>query len=409
MNTSRVLFRGLTIQSVGRADCMKVRDTIQPRDWQKAALNRWCENMRGIAHVVTGGGKTVFSYLCMEHFFDSYSGGRVSVVVPTLALMDQWAIDIVDSMTIDPDDVSCFSGLEKAAQPNKVNIVVMNTARGLSDWLSDGAPTFLIVDECHRAATIENSKCLLSCHVASLGLSATPYREQDSGFEEYLLPYLGSVIFEYTYRDAHKQKVIVDFELINIDIALSEEVALGIELDLGIADAVESNKSSGRRLKSRRRVTTASRVAWAVKLSLSHREERIVIFHERIDSLALISRALFVQGITSVAYHSRMASAHRRDNLRLYRKGEVNILVTCRALDEGTNIPESNVAIIAQSTSSTRQRIQRMGRVLRPAKGKRHATIYTLFDAPDQEDQLREEEAGLVGVARTKWQRGYFS
>lgn len=72
----------------------------------------------------------------------------------------------------------------------------------------------------------------------------------------------------------------------------------------------------------------------------------------------------------------------RRDNLRLYRRGVFDTLVTCRALDEGTNVPETSVAIIAASTASIRQRIQRLGRVLRRAPGKEKATVsipYTLL------------------------------
>jgi len=84
----------------------------------------------------------------------------------------------------------------------------------------------------------------------------------------------------------------------------------------------------------------------------------------------------------------------------------VSVLVTCRALDEGANVPEANIAIIARSTSSTRQRIQRLGRVLRPAAKKSAATVYTLFTGEDEREQLANEARGLEGVARIVWKRG---
>ena len=148
------------------------------------------------------------------------------------------------------------------------------------------------------------------------------------------------------------------------------------------------------------------RIPWAVKLALRHRDERVIIFHERVASLGRITDLLSKFGQNSVVYHSRLSESHRRDNLRLFRRGMVNMLVTCRALDEGANVPEANVAIIAHSTSSTRQRIQRIGRVLRPAPGKSHTVIYTLYAGKDQQTRLAEEAAGLEGVAEVVWKRG---
>ena len=148
------------------------------------------------------------------------------------------------------------------------------------------------------------------------------------------------------------------------------------------------------------------RVPWAVKLALSHRDERVIVFHERVASLGRISDLLSEHGQNSVSYHSNLSESHRRDNLRLFRRGMVNILVTCRALDEGANVPEANVAIVAHSTSSTRQRIQRLGRVLRPASGKDRATVYTLYAGKEQQQRLAEEAADLEGVADVVWKRG---
>ena len=89
--------------------------------------------------------------------------------------------------------------------------------------------------------------------------------------------------------------------------------------------------------------------------------------------------------------------------LASYRRGEVEILVTCRALDEGFNVPETEVGIIAASTATRRQRIQRLGRVLRPSNGKSHAIIYSLVATAPEIGRLQEEEATLEGVAEVRW------
>jgi superfamily II DNA or RNA helicase len=120
------------------------------------------------------------------------------------------------------------------------------------------------------------------------------------------------------------------------------------------------------------------RVPVAAHLIDRHRGLRAMLFHEDVGEATRLLDLLKKRGHSATIYHSRIAGPLRRDNLRLYRKGVFDVLVSCRALDEGINIPETQLAIIASATASERQRVQRLGRVLRPASGKTHALIYTL-------------------------------
>ncbi len=394
---------------------MELDPSIVPRRWQAEAVDVWAKELRGIARVVTGGGKTVFSYLCLETFFAEHSDGRAIIVVPTLALLDQWFVDICDATDLEESEVACYSGGSRPEQPGRINILVLNTARRVCRELSELSPTILIVDECHRTGAIENSRALEGFHEATLGLSATPEREADDGFESRIVPALGPIIHTYDYLQARADGVIVDFNLVNIQIALDGHDVNRLPILSEKRDSLarrNRNPSESERLHevaSKKIATSAEyamRIPWAVKLALHHRSERVIIFHERVASLGRITDLLSEFAQNSVAYHSHLSESHRRDNLRLFRRGMVNMLVTCRALDEGTNVPEANVAIVAHSTSSTRQRIQRLGRVLRPAPGKRHAVVYTLYTGEDQQRQLAEEAADLEGVAEIVWKRG---
>jgi superfamily II DNA or RNA helicase len=104
-------------------------------------------------------------------------------------------------------------------------------------------------------------------------------------------------------------------------------------------------------------------------------------------------------------YHSKLKLRQRAEILSAYRQGEIDVLVTCRALDEGFNVPETEIGIIAASTATRRQRIQRLGRVLRPVKGKGSATIFSLVATDPEIKRLREEEAELEDVAKVTWGR----
>ena len=190
------------------------------RSWQKEALSRWLENeMRGVVSVVTGGGKTVFAHSCIIEFLKATPNGRILIYVPTTALLDQWYVSLQEDLGVDQRQISSFSGDEKPNKPNIFNLMVINTARTIGPKLLTGFNSFLIVDECHRAGSPVNS-CIRGEHSSTLGISATPIRDYDDGFIRYIVPKIGNIIYEYSYKDAYIDKVITPFELINIKVQL---------------------------------------------------------------------------------------------------------------------------------------------------------------------------------------------
>jgi len=87
----------------------------------------------------------------------------------------------------------------------------------------------------------------------------------------------------------------------------------------------------------------------------------------------------------AVPYHSDMTGSQQDEAMRQFREGEVHVLSTARALDQGADLPELNVALILAATSKPLQSIQRMGRVLRKEEGKR-AIIVEVY-AKDTQDE----------------------
>jgi superfamily II DNA or RNA helicase len=389
---------------------------MPPRAWQEQAFRRWTEDQRGVVSVVTGGGKTIFAFLCMEAFRRKYEQGYVIILVPTITLLDQWYVSLQTDFGVAESDIACFSSEEKPSGFARVNLMVINTARTRLRSLPGDKPRFLIVDECHRAGSPENAKALQGDYTAALGLSATPEREYDEGFQQYVVPALGPVIFEYDYVQAAKDKVITPFDLINVQIEfLPHELDEYTKLTRRAAMLFQKAKidpvadSKLKKVLQKRASVSAQarmRIPVSVKIVEQHRGVRTIIFHERVSAATTIYNILKSRSHSACIYHSKLAPNWRRDNLRLFRTGVFDVLVSCRALDEGMNVPETAVAIIASSTASHRQRIQRLGRVLRPAPGKGHAMIYTLFATEQEQKRLANEEAQLEGVAGVQWATG---
>ena len=127
------------------------------------------------------------------------------------------------------------------------------------------------------------------------------------------------------------------------------------------------------------------------------------MFHEDIESCEIIAEVLRQHKMPARVYHSGLPLRTRAETLASYRSGETSVLVTCRALDEGFNVPETEIGIIAASTATRRQRIQRLGRALRPSADKSRALIYTLVATDPEINRLKKEETELEGVAEVSW------
>ena len=298
------------------------------------------------------------------------------------------------------NEIAAFSGEAHPKDFGVINLMVINTARAHAVKVPQTYDAMLIVDECHRAASQSNSFALQGGYRAALGISATPEREHDDLFQRTLVPSLGPVIFEYGYDQALRDGVIVPFDLANVSVDMSAEeqrqyddATVDITRTYHRVEAGEvSREALVRKLQRRARLAASSlqRIPVTVRLAEQHRDSRLIVFHESIRSAETILEILLARNFNATIYHSKIGAELRRDNLRLYRRGVFDALVTCRALDEGANIPETDVAIVASSTSSVRQRIQRLGRVLRPAPGKPRAKIYTIYVSKPEEDRLNQ-------------------
>lgn len=384
---------------------------IPPRQWQLEALEIWREAHRGVLSVVTGAGKTAFALLAFDDLRNRLTEARLVVVVPTLALLDQWVVALTADLGLSANDVATYSGESKPRNPRTANVVVLNTARAVAPMIASSPDCLFVVDECHRAGSPENAKALQVAAGYRLGLSATPVRDFDEGFQEWVEPVLGPIIYEYGYADALLDGVIAPLALHNFQFTLSpEEEEQYQALSRKIArrwtqvDDPHEDVILKRLLIRRAAVSIESGRRIVACVAVAERYMgRGLVFHERIAAAEKIAKLLDRRGERVSLYHSHLAPSIRRRNLELFRFGQVTKLITCRALDEGLNVPDAEVAIIGASTRSTRQRIQRLGRVVRPAPKKETALVCTLFATDSERESLLNEEQKLEDSVVVRW------
>jgi superfamily II DNA or RNA helicase len=405
------IFRDKKINITGRDAIEEYSPNL--RAWQQDAMGIWKRTYSGTISVVTGGGKTIFCFVCMREAILQYPDIRYLIIVPSIALLDQWTIGFQRDLGLQEDDITCFSGGASSQEPKLVNICVINTARTISQKITDRGHWFLCVDECHRSGSPANARALQGNFVVTLGLSATPQRQYDSGFEQFVQPILGPVIFEYSFEAARKDEVVAPFRLENyrIPFTLTEQKQYNLatraivrELRYLKENGIQNSTKLDNLLQKRSRIVTGARwrVPAAVILALKYKKPTI-IFHERILDADRIAKAVQARGRRALSYHSGLSKVLRQRNLAMFRSGIIDTLVTCRSLDEGLNVPEAEIGILAASSKSIRQRVQRLGRVLRRSPGKDVAIVCTLYVTDSEAQLLRQESAALSEIAHTDW------
>jgi len=386
---------------------------LKLRDWQEKAFPLWWANKRGIVKVVTGGGKTIFAIHCLTKYLEEERSKSILIVVPSIALLDQWYE--VMSQTFNSKDITINGGGEQPEDITKICITTVDSVKNIINKV-DAENTLLVVDECHKIGTEKRGEMLTNNWHATLGLSATPERDYDDNFYIIIKRILGDIIFDYDYIDAREDEVIVNFKLLyGYAAMLPEEEDKYTKFTKNIqrrAATIGGSNMNDYPLKmlifNRARLVKNSknRIPYGVELLLKHKRESWIVFTENKKQAKEFNKIINKKGFKSGIYNTDLNDEERLHNLTAFKNRELNVLVSCTALDEGFDMPEADGAMILSASSSKRQRIQRMGRVLRITANKENALIVTVYSSKTEFTKLREESNRykLEGVP-VKWQQ----
>jgi len=328
-------------------------------------------------------------------------------------LLDQWYESL--SQSFSSKEIALNGGGEQIEDVSKICITTIDSLKNLIDKV-DPENTLLIVDECHKIGTEKRGEMLTNNWHATLGLSATPERDYDDNFYIIIKKILGDIIFDYDYIDAREDEVIVNFKLLyGYAAMLPEEEDKYTKFTKNIqrrAATIGGSNMNDYPLKmlifNRARLVKNSknRIPYGVELLLKHKRESWIVFTENKKQAKEFNKIINKKGFKSGIYNTDLNDEERLHNLTAFKNRELNVLVSCTALDEGFDMPEADGAMILSASSSKRQRIQRMGRVLRITANKENALIVTVYSSKTEFTKLREESNRykLEGVP-VKWEQ----
>ena len=413
-----------------------------PFPYQSEAYENWLKNgYQGMFAMATGTGKTVTSLNCLLNEWRKSGVYRALILVPTIALVNQWKeecndfnfgnITTVSSKSKWEDDLKDILMLSGFSDNSFIVIstyasFVSKRFKQLRDMFPEDM--LLIADEAHNVGASQILKEFKKLKFPKrIGLSATPERLYDDESNSEInkifndsYPYIVS----FTMEEALKRGSLCSYKYFPVLIELTEsEYSRYFDISLQIArifaaengDVKENemlkkllmirssiiNKAANKLPAFRKIIsdlysqygTLNYMLVYAPEGSLP--EELQEVFKDDVEDLKIIDE--YTKAVRDVApdvYVSQYTSnsKNRPSMLEQYSSGAINVLISMKCLDEGVDVPRSEFAIFCSSTGNPRQFIQRRGRVLRKHPNKTMATIYDLVVVPYIHEYVNDEE-----------------
>ncbi len=290
------------------------------------------------------------------------------------------------------------------------------------------AKVLLIADEAHNMGSPSILKRLGTInYLRRIGLSATPERQFDEDTNKKLYRFFGAeekFTFEYSMEEAIQKGVLCRYYYYPHLVKLTdEEMANYVELSEKISKYFNYNSGEfdkkdeilmGLLLARKRIIHKAANKLDAFKQIIGGRYEKngnlkySLIYvpegnkpdyfpeadlfdkTEQVADDAVSDHLIdiFTEAVMRVDKYITVrkfvsGQKDRDEILADFAKGKLQVLTSMKCLDEGVDVPRSELAIFCASTGNPRQFIQRRGRVLRKHPDKYMAEIHDLVVAPE--------------------------
>ena len=429
-----------------------------PRDYQKQAFENWKNNgQKGLFAMATGTGKTITALNCLLEIYKKFDFYKAIILVPTITLVEQWEVEckkfnfsniikVCSKYNRWKSAIANLRLLELSNSSNKLSYIIISTYASFvrSEVFMElnqfpKSKLLLIADEAHNMGGGLTVKRLPEIkYLRRIGLSATPERQYDEIGNRKLMDFFGCddhYTFEYTMDEAIRKGALCRYYYYPHIVRLTEnEMDDYVELSGKIAKMMgyqdEKSQEMLKMLLLRRKriihkavnkLTVFQQILQQRMLERGSLKYTLVYvpegnmpdnyeadIYDQLDTIAtdpetehlIDDFTRIVRDLDShiVVRQFTSESTDRDAMLKEFADGSIDVLTSMKCLDEGIDVPRSELAIFCASTGNPRQFIQRRGRVLRTHKDKRFAVIHDLIVVPDNvfEGECYTLEKGLV-------------
>lgn len=414
------------------------KELIDPelRTYQREAVNKWkSDNYIGIFDMATGTGKTYTAIgASVQLYKDLNKNLAIIIVCPYTHLVEQWAEDLRKfnfnpivgygssenkhwKEQLDDDTLSFKIGTLKYFCYITTNATF--TTSYVQDRLKriENKNVLFIADEAHNLGANGIYKKLNDNFKYRIALSATFERYGDEEGTQNLLDYFGNTYsIHYGLKKAIDNNMLSEYYYYPIIVYLTDdELDEYIDLTKKISKSIITNKSGKKEISEQAKLLLLKR-ARIIAGAYNKVDELIRLLKKQQENEKQIYNTLIYCGATTICDTSfnenhddeieikqidyvrdqiksnlninvaKFTSNENQEQRKLIKEQfvdkEINVITAIKCLDEGVNIPSIFTAYILASSTNPREYVQRRGRVLRKAPGKKYANIYDFITLP---------------------------
>jgi superfamily II DNA or RNA helicase len=324
------------------------------------------------------------------------------VVVPTIVLVDQWRGVLEDAFK---QQVGALGGGHDEIRP--LTVSTYDSAALRAGNLGDRF-RLIVFDEVHHLAA-PTYRRIAEGYLAPHRLGLTATLQADEATLELYSQLVGDVVFRLGPEQLAGTH-LADYTVKTVNLPLTPQEKALYDRDYetyrgflrtrnirirGSQDYLRFVRRSARDPEARRALmarnramdlalNSGSKIVYLKSLLRANPEEKTLIFTSHNRLVYKLSRELLIPAITH-----ETPREEREQVLGRFMDGSYRRVVTSRVLDEGVDVPDASMAVIISGSGSSRQYIQRLGRILRKRPGKQ-AVLYELVSADTAETRISQ-------------------
>jgi superfamily II DNA or RNA helicase len=383
------------------------RMNIKLRDYQQEAVENWCKVKTGSIVLPTGAGKTMVALKIME-----IVNSPTLIVVPTLDLIKQWTNILSRNFEIEIGQIG--GGIENI-QP--ITVSTYDSAYIKAPFIGNKF-WFLIFDEVHHLPA-PSFRLIAEMLVAPIRLGLTATIEREDHLDEDFPYLIGKSRFQITAKELAKHNYLANYTIERKQTFLSKEENLEYKENMIIYHTClkkiglrmnshgafkrlimisSKNNFARRALVARNKamdiaLNSKSKLTEIGKILSENNNIKTIIFTQHNKLVYEISNNFLIPYIT---YKS--SKEEREDVLTGFKNGRYKAIVTSKVLDEGIDVPDAQLGILVSGSGSSREFIQRLGRLLRPKNDNKQARLIEIVSSGTSETQTSERRHKKIEI-----------
>ncbi len=375
--------------------------TLRPRDYQLEALKWALSKSKAVVVLPTGAGKTLIAALWANELLKSGKSAKVLVLEPTRILVEQVAryfSNVIDAKVVGVHGQHTRRFRERAF--SEFEIVVTTPELALSELkaITDQGFDALVIDECHHTTGKDAYMKFIKKMKFKWKLGLTAYLPPsrkgeitryigeirvwswtDPRITKYVPAWIGEV-YEAELNEAEK-RILKKLEQMRnsssgklralIQLAIRWFVRDGA---LALKESMKKDTTLGkilrenvRKLIEDKNVREAHKLEALLRILNDHEGfNKAIVFVDRVVLTRYISRCL--REYNAIAIHGKRShEEHVKTVLSKAKRGDVKVIVSTSAGEEGLDLPEADLLVIWSNVASPIRFIQRHGRIRRLA------------------------------------------